>query len=258
MATKPLSELYWVEDLLDRTSYVRKPMFGGFGFYLNDRMILALFEGDGESTYKGKDYHFEIWHGCLFPIEREYHPQALKQFPFLVPHPVLSKWLYLPLKTENFEDLTSKIIRQILKPDSYWGVIPKAKSTKAQKILKKTEMKSSEKINMKVPQMFRDEPLSTEKAATFKKISDFKNLGPESEKHFKAAGIKSPHQFIQLGWQKTWFKLAQNNKKHAHTLYGYALIAALQNKDWGALTENEKQQAKDYAKEIKLKLFRKK
>ena len=263
MAAKPLNELYWVEDLLEKTDYLKKPMFGGFAFYLNDKIILALFEGDGETKYKDKDYHFEIWHGCLFPLERENHALALKQFPFLVQHPVLTKWLYLPLKTENFEDLTTKIIRQIIKPDSFWGVIPKPKNKKSKssnqvkKINKKSLVVRSEKVNMKTPQMFRDLPLNLEKASAFKNIADFKNLGPESEKSFKAAGIKTPQQFLKLGWQKAWFKLAQFNIKNAHTMYGYALIGALENKEWNALSEDEKQLAKDFSKQIKKKLLKK-
>jgi hypothetical protein len=255
MAKSP-QELLWIEeDLFKNIDYQRKHMFGGFGYYLGQKIILVTFENKGDFTHRSERYDFEIWNGCLFPIEKELHTKALKKFPFLIEHPVLKKWLYLPLNTENFDDLVGLVIKDALKPAGLFGVVVKPKKGNAP-----TKKKSKKEVVFKVsaqrmrePQMFSDEPLNT---IELKKISDFKNLGTESEKQFAKAGIKTPQKFIQLGWKKAWTLLAQNNPKSSHTLYGYALIGALKNLGWLAISDSDKAEAKAFSKELSLK-FRK-
>lgn len=274
MAKSP-NELLWIEDLLQNKNLHRKPMFGGFGYYDGDKMMIASFESQGDTTHRGQKYSFEIWNGLLFPLEKEFHQKALKQFPILINHPVLPKWLYLPLQTENFDDLATSIIKAILKPQSYWGVISAKKKKKSQVSVKnntkinsqsKQKKKSSNiettsitSIDMKTPKMFSDDILDLNKAKTeFKNISDFKNLGPESEKHFHQVGIKTPKKFIELGWKKTWDKLVSGNINRSHTLYGYALIGALENKQWNGISDEKKKEASDFAKQLRLKYKKKK
>ena len=64
-------------------------------------MVLA--ESPGETSYRGKDYHFEIWNGIMFPTEQTHHASLIAEFPGLRPHPVLGKWLYLPAERDDFE-----------------------------------------------------------------------------------------------------------------------------------------------------------
>jgi hypothetical protein len=98
--------------------------------------------------------------------------------------------------------------------------------------------------------MFSDEP-AADALSKATKISDLKNLGPTAEKSFHKAGIKTPKQFIALGWQKTLLKLAKVNPKNLHAIYGYALIGALTNKEFSHISEEEKQAARDFTKSLR-------
>ena len=108
----------------------------------------------------------------------------------------------------------------------------------------------SSRINMKVPSMFRDEP-AKQVLNKAKKISDLKNLGPETEKSFENAGIKTAQQFIKLGWKKAMIKLVNSNPKHRHSILAYALIGALTNIEWNAISEKEKLEAREFVKGLK-------
>ncbi len=46
-------------------------------------------------------------------------------------------------------------------------------------------------------------------------------------------------------------KLVKINKKHRHSLYAYAMIAALKNQDWSELSEEDKKEARDFVKSMK-------
>lgn len=249
MAKEP-NELKWIENLLPEGEYRRKGMFGGFAYYLGEKIVLLTFESPGGSTYQGRKYPFEIWNGCMFPVEREHQAKALQRFPFLVSHPILPKWLYLPLKTESFDDLVSEVLAQAIKPNGYWGSIPKGKSKKSPKTSGQDFV--PEKMDTRTPRMFSDEP-AVEKLKKARKISDLKNLGAVSEREFGKVGIKSAQQFIALGWKKTWQKLIQLDPKNRHSLYGYALIGALTNTEFNRITDREKQEARDFVKSLPTK-----
>lgn len=252
MAKEP-QELKWVESLLPEDGYRRKAMFGGFSYYIDDKIVLLTFESPGGSRkYKGTSYNFDFWNGCMFPVDHEFQEKALQQCPFLTPHPILPKWLYLPLATENFDDLVEEVLTRVLRPHSFWGSVPKAKGKKgsSRKKTKAVDDGISVKMDTRRPRMFSDEP-AQDALAKATRISDLKNLGPIAEEAFHKAGIKTPQQFIALGWQKTLRKLVKVNKKNLHTIYAYALIGALTNKEFSQISEDEKQQAKDFTKSLR-------
>lgn len=122
----------WVEELLP-LGYTQKRMFGGFAYYLADKIILVTFDSEGDRQYKNQTFDFDIWNGCLFPTERKHHTEIQKKFQKLIPHPVLGKWLYLPISTENFEVHIEDILEKIHKKSELFGVIPKKKKAKTQK-----------------------------------------------------------------------------------------------------------------------------
>ena len=192
----------------------------------------------------------------MFPAEKEHHEKLLSQFPFLVNHSVLPKWLYLSLNDENFEDHAKKVVRELARPQTLWGTIPDRKKKADQKAtgkVKKIKIEKIEKVSaedMRKPRMFRDESLA-EKMDKLKTIQDFKNFGPATEKIFLQAKIKTPAQFISLGWKKTFAKLVEVNPKHNHSLFGYAIIGALENKEWNAISEDLKKEAQSFAKELR-------
>lgn len=231
MAKEP-KELKWIEELLPDEGYRRKAMFGGFAYYIEDKIILVLFESDDSR-----------WNGAMFPLEHEFQPQALRKFPALKPHSILPKWLYLPLESEDFEDLISKILKDVLKPASFWGSIPKPKKKKD----KSKDKVILEKIDTRTPRMFSDEP-AQDVLKRARKISDLKNLGSVTEQQLAKVGITTAQQFIKLGWKKTLKKLIEYDPKYRHSLFAYALIGALTNNEYSHISDAEKEEAKAFVK----------
>lgn len=237
---KILTNLNWVEELLPK-DVLRKPMFGGFAYYLENKLVLVIFESTGSRSYKNKKFKFELWNGCMFPVEREYHADIQKKYTYLINHPVLPKWFYLPLDTEDFDQNVEQLIKEIKKHNVKFGVIPKQKKSKINIDLS---------IDTSKPRMF-SEGSAVERIQKAKKISDLKNLGPVTESAFKKAGIKSVSHFVKLGWKAAMKKLVKSNPKNRHAVFAYALIGALSNIDWNRISENEKQEAKDFCKGLK-------
>lgn len=98
--------------------------------------------------------------------------------------------------------------------------------------------------------MFRDEP-NEEYFSRAKKISDLKNLGPESEKILNKAGIKTAQQFLKLGWKKCYVKMVQVNPRNRHSVFAYALIGAEKNIEWSRISDKDKEQARALTAELK-------
>lgn len=219
-------------------------MFGGFAYYCENRLVLVTFESTGNRSYKNVKYDFEIWNGCMFPVDKEFHSEIKTQFPFLINHPVLPKWLYIPLDSEDFESQVEVVMKQIKRRNLQFGTTPKQKKSKSRKV--------NERIDTRRPQMFRDEP-AEDRLKKAQRISDLKNLGPTTEKHFAKAGIKGVSHFVKLGWKKTMLLLIKSNPKTAHPLYAYALIGALKNLDWNQIPESDKQASKDFIRDLKSK-----
>ncbi|QDK37243.1 TfoX/Sxy family DNA transformation protein [Bdellovibrio sp. NC01] len=248
MAKEP-QQLKWVESLLPEEQYRRKAMFGGFAYYIGEKIVLLIFESPGSRSYQGQQYEFELWDGCMFPVERELQDKALARFPFLVSHPILPKWLYIPVDTEGFDELVTEVVEQATRPNSYWGSIPKARGKKTSAGTSKKSVAVNEKIDTRTPRMFSDEPASVALNRA-QKISDLKNLGPVAELEFIKAGIKTAPKFIDMGWQKAMVKLVKVNPKNRHSIFAYALIGALQNKEWNLISEDDKLAARQFVKSL--------
>lgn len=123
-----------------------------------------------------------------------------------------------------------------------------AKKTK----VKITSKKKSTPYIPEGPRMFSDEP-AAQALAVARNISDLKNLGPESEKAFTRAGIKTAQQFIKMGWKNAMKKLVQYDHKNAHSIFAYALIGALKNTAWNAIPESDKLEARTFVKSLREK-----
>ncbi|WP_413557159.1 TfoX/Sxy family DNA transformation protein [Bdellovibrio sp. HCB209] len=242
MAKEP-QELYWIENLLPEEGFRRKAMFGGFAYYLDEKIILITFESGTKTN----------WNGCMFPVEHEHQAEALKQFPILSPHPILPKWLYLPIETEGFEEWVSDILRVALRPHSLWGNYPKEKKKSAAGKAKKEKLVIDTKIDTRKPRMFSD-AAPEEVLQKAKKISDLKNVGPVLEGMLHDAGIKTPQQMFKLGWQKVMTKMVKVHPKSNHSMYAYAIIGALENKDFNALTEQQRIDTRAFMKTLRNKL----
>ncbi|WP_413574613.1 TfoX/Sxy family DNA transformation protein [Bdellovibrio sp. HCB290] len=245
MAKEPL-ELKWIENLLPEEGYRRKSMFGGFAYYLDEKIVLITFEAGNKTN----------WNGCMFPVEHQNQAKALDQFPILTPHPILPKWLYLPIETEGFEEWVSDILRVALRPNSHWGSFPKEKKSagaSGKSKAKKVAMDIPKNMDTRRPRMFSDED-PKEMLQKAKKLTDLKNIGPTLEGLLRDAGIKTPQQMQKLGWQKTMVKLVKVHPKTNHSMYAYTIITALENKDFGGMSESQKTEVRAYMKTLRDRL----
>lgn len=144
-------------------------------------------------------------------------------------------------------------MKEIRRRPKLFGVSPKSKKTKKSKV----ETASSEHVDTRRPRMFSDEPFDDRLKKT-NKISDLENLGPASEKEFLKAGIKSADQFVKLGWQKSLVKLVKSNPRNRHSIFAYALIGALKNKEWNRISDQEKLEAKTFVASLRNPKLKKK
>ncbi|MBC7465980.1 MAG: TfoX/Sxy family DNA transformation protein [Bdellovibrio sp.] len=213
---KELENLYWIEDLLPKV-HVRKKMFGGFAYYVDEKLVLLMFESFGHKTYRSETFNFEIWNGCMFPVEKENQVAVLEKHPHLVVHPILAKWLYLPTESEDFESHIENLLPEFRRKNPLFGTYPKRKSfsagSKKATRVKKLKAEDLSKVDTRKPRMFSDEPAENVLLKA-RRITDLKNLGPETEKAFLKAGIKTPQQFIKLGWKKSMTALCKVNPKN--------------------------------------------
>ncbi len=136
MKRKPpkLFKFQWVfEAFDDDPTFSQKHMFGCLAAYVRGRLVMVLSEDPGERRYRSKQYAYDIWHGILIPTEKVFHESLMKEFPSLIPHPVLGKWLYLPAGDEHFETLATELAKGIAKGDPRFGVEPEMRSLKPNK-----------------------------------------------------------------------------------------------------------------------------
>jgi len=90
---RALPQLSWIsESFAEEPSFIERAMFGCRVCYVHGRLMLVLAEGE------------EPWNGVMVCTAREHHAELIREFPRLVSHPVLGKWLYLSLGHEDFED----------------------------------------------------------------------------------------------------------------------------------------------------------
>lgn len=110
---KPEHPLAWLaEPLMDEPSFVLKFWFGGRTIMLNERHQLFL-------TTQG-----EPWQGVLVCTFHEHQPSLRAEFPALLQHPILKKWLYLPESAETFERDAKKLVRLVKSRDPRLGIPP--------------------------------------------------------------------------------------------------------------------------------------
>lgn len=134
--------LHWVvEPLMIEPSYIEKSMFGCRGCYLHGRLILVLTSRDREP-----------WKGLLIPTEKECHESLMNEFPALMVHPVLRKWLYLPEDIEEFEEFGAKLVDLIARDDPRLGVIPRPKERGKKRFLLGGVVGNSKKLNSQATQ----------------------------------------------------------------------------------------------------------
>ena len=112
--SKPKNALLWLfEPLEDDPRYERRRLFNLDAAYLDGRIFLAVKDGK------------EPWNGLMVCTSHNHHEAILAQFPQLVSHPVLGKWLYLTQTHPEFESVAQEIVLLALRRDSRIGIEPK-------------------------------------------------------------------------------------------------------------------------------------
>lgn len=163
--TATLPALYWIEDLLP-ANFISKPKHGGLTYYLDDKLILILVESGRSYEHKGISYPFQIWNGCIFPIESIKQGTVFIKFPFLTNHPASAKWLYLPQDSEDFEQQAKLVVREINKKNPLFGIPIKFKATAIEEI-----------IDSRRPKLFSEEPVKkVVKKTAIKKPKSLKKI----------------------------------------------------------------------------------
>lgn len=110
----------WIwEPLEARPTFLRRAMFGAQAVYLEGQIMLCFCT------------RAEPWRGLLACTERSHHESLSAEFPALRPHPVLSKWLYLPEASPDFDRTAERLVSLILRHDPRLGVIPPVKRRKS-------------------------------------------------------------------------------------------------------------------------------
>lgn len=90
-----------------------------------------------------------------------------------------------------------------------------------------------------------------------RKISEMRNLGPVCEKDFRAVGIETAAEIIDLGAEDAFIQMLLGRKavgrsaKCCNALYLYAIYGAIHDIDWRALPEAKKDQFKAFAKQLR-------
>ena len=119
-AVKAEHPLQWLADPLDgEPSFAFKSWFGGRTLMLDGMHRLFL-------TAQG-----EPWQGVLVCTFHEHQESLRAEFPALVQHPVLKKWLYLPESAETFERDARQLVRLVSARDPRIGVPPSPKKKRA-------------------------------------------------------------------------------------------------------------------------------
>lgn len=123
---KPASiPFQFVLDELDPLSPRTNPMFGCYGVYIGEKIVLALRSRDSHTDDNG------VW----IATKPEHHAGLKKILPSMRSIYVLgggsdTNWQIIPAEADDFEESAIKICSLIKKGDPRIGNIPKAKKKK--------------------------------------------------------------------------------------------------------------------------------
>ena len=113
---KPKNPLLFVfEPLEDDPRFFIRKLFSFDAAHLDNRIYLAVSGGE------------EPWNGLMVCTAREHHASLLSQFPQLVSHEVLGKWLYISQTHAEFESIALDLAALARRRDPRLGVESKAR-----------------------------------------------------------------------------------------------------------------------------------
>jgi len=115
MPAKTFENEWIFEPLARRPGFRTRRMFGGLAANVHGRLMMVLVEPTKSGRWQ--------WHGVLVATSHEHHEAIRRQFPELEPHDVLSKWLYLDSRHDEFERVMEEVGRAMAGNDVRFGVV---------------------------------------------------------------------------------------------------------------------------------------
>jgi hypothetical protein len=113
----------WIlEAFAAHPTFFTRGMFGGLAVYLFGRQMLLLVEPTKSGRW--------TWRGVLVCTAYEYHASIQAEFPALMPHDFLRKWLFLDSAREEFESTMEAVAKRIARNDPRFGILPRGPSTR--------------------------------------------------------------------------------------------------------------------------------
>jgi hypothetical protein len=108
---KTKNSLLWLfEPLEEDPRFVQRRLFSFESAYLDGRLYLAVANGK------------EPWNGLLVCTSHEHHAALKNDFPQLVSHRILGKWLYLSQSDPEFETVAIELVALARRRDPRLGV----------------------------------------------------------------------------------------------------------------------------------------
>ena len=116
----------WIfEEFVEHQTFFTKSMFGGLAVYLFERQMLLLVEPTKSGRWD--------WHGVLVCTDFEHHASLRAEFPALVPHEALGKWLYIDSTHEDFESTMGAVAQRMARNDPRLGIAPRDPKARTRK-----------------------------------------------------------------------------------------------------------------------------
>lgn len=128
---------HFFEEFQTEDSFYCKKFFGGLSIYVHGKFVAFLCEKPGHREWRGQKYKMDIWNGCLVPTSYENQEKLVGLLKGSFIHPVIEKWIYLPVKSKYFEPSMGKLLTLIEKKSDLLGVAPLLKTKNIKKKIKK-------------------------------------------------------------------------------------------------------------------------
>ena len=116
MTLKTFDNEWILEAFAGHRTFFTKRMFGGLGAYLFERQMLLLVEPTKSGRWN--------WHGVLICTDYEHHASIQAEFPALMPHEILRKWMFIDSSHENFESTMEEVAKRVARNDPRFGIVP--------------------------------------------------------------------------------------------------------------------------------------
>jgi hypothetical protein len=109
----------WIlEPFAEHRTFFTRRMFGGLAAYLFERQMLVLVEPTKSGRWN--------WHGVLVCTGHEHHASIRAEFPALMPHHVLRKWLFIDSTHQDFESTMEAVAKHLASNDPRFGILPRS------------------------------------------------------------------------------------------------------------------------------------